>query len=231
MKANWKHRAKQGIIWGFEHTLFPLFKGFSRLNQLTIARRAWGDLIFDHSIDPTASCNCQGELILRRDVTIGAHCRLVALEQGRISLDHVYIEPNVTLVTKSGSIEIGSASYINIGSFLWTEDAKIVIGQYVLLGPYCVLSAANHGIQDFDKPMIHQPYTSLGITIGDNVWLGAGTVVCDGVSIGANTIIAAGAVVTKDIPAGVLAGGVPCRVIKPRRAEATPTASPTQSDI
>ena len=231
MKANWKHKVKRGVIWGFEHTLFPIFNGFARLNQLTAARRIWGDSIFSHSIHPTATCNCYGDLILRRDVNIGANCRLVVGERGHILLDHVYIEPNVTLVTKSGSIEIGAASYINIGSFLWTEDSKIVIGQHVLLGPYCVLSAANHGIKEFDRPMIHQPYTSIGITIGDNVWLGAGTVVCDGVSIGSNTIIAAGAVVTKDVPAGVLAGGVPCRVIKPRRAEGTHTPSPTHSDI
>ena len=216
MKANWKHKVKKGAIRGFERTLFPVFDRFARLYKVTAAQRAWGDLIFDHSIDLTAGCNRQGEIILQREVTIGAHCRLVALEGGRISLDHVYIEPNVSIVTQSGSIEIGSASFINIGSFLWTESGKITLGKRVLLGPYCVLSASNHGTKEFDKPMIQQPYTSLGITIGDNVWLGAGTVVCDGVTIGSNTIIAAGAVVTKDVPAGVLAGGVPCRVIKSR---------------
>ena len=52
------------------------------------------------------------------------------------------------------------------------------------------------------------------IHIGDNVWIGAGTVVCPGVTIGENTVIGAGSVVTKDIPANVVAFGSPCRVIR-----------------
>ncbi len=52
------------------------------------------------------------------------------------------------------------------------------------------------------------------ITIGDNVWLGGGVIVCPGVSVGANSVIGAGSVVTKDIPADVVAVGNPCRIVK-----------------
>ena len=55
----------------------------------------------------------------------------------------------------------------------------------------------------------------IAVTIGDNVWLGGNVVVCPGVTIGDNTVIGAGSVVTKDIPANVVAAGNPCRVIRP----------------
>ena len=57
-------------------------------------------------------------------------------------------------------------------------------------------------------------WKSLPITVGDNVWIGANVSVLPGVSIGSNTIIGAGSVVNKDIPDGVIAAGVPCRVIR-----------------
>ena len=196
--------------------------------QLTAARQMWGDLVLDNSIDSSAGCVGRDNLVVTQGITIGANCRIVIGEKGRIALDYIFLEPNVTLVTNSGSIEISFETYINTGSYLWTETGKISIGRQVLIGPHCVLSASNHGIQYSEMPMKYQPYTSVGITIGDNVWLGAGTVVCDGVTIGSNTIIAAGAVVTKDVPAGVLAGGVPCRVIKSRDpAEANVNAAST----
>lgn len=52
------------------------------------------------------------------------------------------------------------------------------------------------------------------VTIGDNVWVGSGAIVCPGVSVGADSVIGAGSVVTRDIPAGVVAAGNPCRVIR-----------------
>ena len=55
---------------------------------------------------------------------------------------------------------------------------------------------------------------ALPITVGNNVWIGAGTIVLGGVTIGDNTVIGAGSVVTKDIPSGVIAVGVPCRVLR-----------------
>ena len=187
--TSWPQRGKCGAIWRWENP-----------------------------IDPSADCVGRENLTVNKAVTIGANCRIVSGEKGRIALDYVYIEPNVTIVTNSGTIEIGYETYINTGSYLWTETGKISIGRQVLIGPHCVLSASNHGIAYSEIPMKYQPYTSLGISVGDNVWIGAGSILCDGVSIGSNTIIAAGAVVTKDVPSGVLAGGVPCRVIKSREA-------------
>lgn len=216
MKTNWKHQTKLATTWIFEHTLFPVFRRFVQLYQLTFARQMWGDLVLNNSIHPSAICVGRNNLAVNQSVSIGANCRLVSGEKGHIALDYVYLEPNVTIVTNSGLIEVGFESYINTGSFLWTETGKISIGRQVLIGPSCVLSASNHGVQYSEVPMKHQAYTSVGITVGDNVWIGAGAIICDGVTIGSDTIIAAGAVVTKDVPARVLAGGVPCRVIKSR---------------
>lgn len=93
------------------------------------------------------------------------------------------------------------------------DCGKITIGDNVMLGPKVALYAVNHPIDpvvratfyDFPEP----------ITIGSNVWIGGSTVVCPGVTIGENTVIGAGSVVTKDIPANVVAAGNPCRVIRP----------------
>ena len=81
-----------------------------------------------------------------------------------------------------------------------------------MLGPKVALYAVNHPI-DPDVRSLHQDFP-LPITIGNHVWIGGSTVVCPGVTIGDNTVIGAGSVVTKDIPANVVAAGNPCRVIR-----------------
>lgn len=64
------------------------------------------------------------------------------------------------------------------------------------------------------------------IVIGDNVWLGGGVVVCPGVTIGENTVVGAGAVVTRDLPANVVAVGNPARVLRPIGPGTAPRAAP-----
>ena len=77
------------------------------------------------------------------------------------------------------------------------DEAPVTIGNHVFIGP-------NVGVM-----------RSLPVTIGDNVWIGGNCVVMQGVTIGDGTVIGAGSVVTRDIPAGVIAFGNPCRVIRP----------------
>ncbi len=216
MKTLWKQRIKRGSLLIFDRTLFKIFVGFDRLYRLANVRRAWGDLADNNSIHYTATCNNHGNLSVIEAVSIGANCRLQIGEGAQISLHYACLEPNVCLIANAGTIEIGYGTYVNTGTFMWTEGAILQIGRRVLIGPHCVISAANHGIQNSQQPIIEQPITSVGITIGDNVWIGAGAIVCDGTTIGSNTVIAAGAVVTKDMPANVVAGGVPCRVLRSR---------------
>ena len=106
---------------------------------------------------------------------------------------------------------VGKSFYCNYDC-VFLDCGKITIGDYVMLGPKVALYAVNHPI-DPDVRSLHQDFP-LPITIGNHVWIGGSTVVCPGVTIGDNTVIGAGSVVTKDIPANVVAAGNPCRVIR-----------------
>lgn len=92
------------------------------------------------------------------------------------------------------------------------DCALVTIGDNVMCGPYVQIYTAYHPLVAEER--IKGPELAAPITIGDNVWLGGGAIICPGVTIGSNTTIGAGSVVTKDIPSGVFAAGNPCRVIR-----------------
>jgi maltose O-acetyltransferase len=107
---------------------------------------------------------------------------------------------------------IGARSFINFGVVL-LDVATITIGDDVQVGP-------KRPVPDPDHPVAAEPRrakleAAKPIVIGDNVWLGGGVILCPGVSIGENTVVGAGAVVTRDLPANVVAVGNPARVIRP----------------
>lgn len=109
-------------------------------------------------------------------------------------------------------IHIGTNSFINYDAVL-LDVATITIGDDVSIGPRAQLLTPLHPMDDHEAR--RQRWESAApITVGDNVWLGGGVIVCAGVSIGANTVIGAGSVVTRDVPARVFAAGNPCRVIR-----------------
>lgn len=109
------------------------------------------------------------------------------------------------------NIQVGNKVYFNFNCII-LDVMKVEIGDNVLIGPSVQIYTAMHPMNwkeraeglEFAKP----------VTIGSDVWIGGGAVICPGVSIGHRTIIGAGSVVTKDIPAGVFAAGNPCRIIK-----------------
>lgn len=109
-------------------------------------------------------------------------------------------------------ISIGAHCFVNYDA-VFLDCAPITIGDHVAIGPRAQLLTALHPIDDIDARRDGWE-SAAPISIGDNVWLAAGVIVCPGVSIGADTVIGAGSVVTRDIPAGVLAAGNPCRVIR-----------------
>lgn len=109
------------------------------------------------------------------------------------------------------NIHIGAGTFINY-HLTALDVATITIGQDCQIGPNVQLLTPTHPIdpqQRRDKLEAAEP-----ISLGDNVWLGGGVIVCPGVSIGDNTVIGAGAVVTRDVPANVVAVGNPARVIR-----------------
>ncbi|MBC3788576.1 sugar O-acetyltransferase [Spirosoma utsteinense] len=109
------------------------------------------------------------------------------------------------------NISIGANGFLNFNC-IFLDCARITIGVNFQCAPNVQLYAAYHPVMAAER--IKGPELALPITIGDNVWLGGGVIVCPGVTIGDNTTIGAGSVVTKDIPASVFAAGNPCRVIR-----------------
>ncbi|MCE7039048.1 sugar O-acetyltransferase [Dyadobacter sp. CY312] len=109
------------------------------------------------------------------------------------------------------NIRVGDNFYANVGCTI-LDCAPVTIGDNVLLAPGVSLYTAGHPTDTVQR--ISGLEYAYPISIGNNVWLGGNVVVLPGVSIGDNTIIGAGSVVTKDIPANVIAVGNPCRVIK-----------------
>ena len=110
-----------------------------------------------------------------------------------------------------GTISIGDRSFVNYDAVM-LDVAAITIGATCQIAPRVQLLTATHPVDpsarrdgwEYGKP----------ITLADNVWLGGGVIVCPGVSIGQDTVVGAGAVVTRDLPAGVVAAGVPARVLR-----------------
>ena len=108
-------------------------------------------------------------------------------------------------------IHLGENVFINYNCTI-LDCALVTIGNNVFMGPNVSLYAATHPVIASER--IKGPELAQPITIGDNVWLAGNVTICAGVTIGANTTIGAGSVVTRDIPANVLAVGNPCRVIR-----------------
>jgi maltose O-acetyltransferase len=108
-------------------------------------------------------------------------------------------------------ISIGSRTFANFG-LVALDVAPITIGDDVQIGPNVQLLTPTHPVDPGprrDKWEAAEP-----ITIGNNVWLGGGVIVCPGVTIGENTVVGAGAVVPKDLPANVVAVGNPARIVR-----------------
>ncbi|MBL1074275.1 sugar O-acetyltransferase [Nocardia sp. 2] len=109
-------------------------------------------------------------------------------------------------------IRLGHNTFLNYDTILM-DCAPITIGNDVSIAPRTQLLTALHPMEDHD--LRRRRYeTAAPITIGDNVWLGAGVIVCPGVTIGSDTVVGAGSVVTRDLPDKVFAAGNPCRVIR-----------------
>ena len=110
-----------------------------------------------------------------------------------------------------GAVSIGDRTFINVDAVM-LDVMPITIGAACQIATRVQLLTATHPI-DPEPRRIGWEYAQ-PITIADNVWLGGGVIVCPGVSIGEDTVVGAGAVVTKDLPAGVVAAGVPARVLR-----------------
>jgi acetyltransferase-like isoleucine patch superfamily enzyme len=158
-----------------------------------------------------------------------------------IKLGHAsYLDRGVYLHATPGGIHIGAGTIVMHGSILhvynfrdmqqsgiWIGKASLIgeynvirgqggvtIGDRVYTSPFTQILAVNHVYEDPETPFTAQGITAEGITIGDDVWIGASAVITDGVEIGEGAVVAAGAVVTKDVPPHTVVAGVPAEVVK-----------------
>ncbi|GGK67438.1 galactoside O-acetyltransferase [Nocardia camponoti] len=109
-------------------------------------------------------------------------------------------------------IEIGHNSFLNYDAIL-LDCAPITIGDDCSIGPRCQLLTALHPMEDHQKRRDRWE-SAKSIRIGNNVWFGGGVIVCPGVTIGDDVVVGAGSVVTRDLPDRVFAAGNPARVIR-----------------
>jgi carbonic anhydrase/acetyltransferase-like protein (isoleucine patch superfamily) len=125
-------------------------------------------------------------------------------------------EDTQILVGPGGSVEIGADTSIHRGCQIESYQASIKFGCRVEIAPRCAFQSFDHGMAP-ELPISKQPLTTKGpISIKDDAWLGYGVIVLSGVCIGEGAVIGAGSVVTKDVPAGAIAVGVPARVLRMR---------------
>lgn len=126
---------------------------------------------------------------------------------------------HATVILRQGyNIEIGEGCLINHNNVLQAGkvDGKIKIGNYVHTGANVMIIAFNHAFDTREIPTIKQDYYDADVLIGDDVWIGGGSIILPGVNIGRGAIIAAGAVVNCDVPEYTIVGGVPAKIIKER---------------
>ncbi|WP_020575713.1 sugar O-acetyltransferase [Actinopolymorpha alba] len=127
------------------------------------------------------------------------------------SLDETAFVRAPIYVDYGSHITVGPRTFINMG-LTALDVAPITIGADCQIGPHVQLLTPTHPVAP--QPRRDKLEAAKPITIGDNVWLGGGVIVCPGVSIGDNSVVGAGSVVTRDIPANSLAVGNPARVIR-----------------
>ena len=157
----------------------------------------------------------------------------------RLRLDGIaFIGPRCELeVGQKGTLELGRWSWIGHGSKIRSHEGTVSIGAKTVLGQECTISSYqhisigrecviadrvmmidfDHGMVEVERPIRLQGIYKRDVHVGNNVWIGYGACILRGVTVGDNAVIGTNSVVTKDVPANAVVGGVPARLIRIRR--------------
>lgn len=158
-------------------------------------------------------------IVLDPTSTISLFSKLRLINGGSIIIGkESHIHDYAMVLTYGGTIKIGSHFSLNPFSILYGHGG-IKIGNNVRIAAHTVVVAANHVFKDKKVPIRLQGLTTKGITIGDDVWIGANCTILDGVRIGNGCVIGAGSVVKKSIKDYTIAAGSPARILSQRRGK------------
>ncbi len=154
------------------------------------------DRLYDFNMTRPTQLDKRAEMLKEMFAEIGENC---------------YIEPPLHANWGGAHCHFGKCVYANFNLTL-VDDSHIYVGDYTMIAPNVVISTAGHPILPELREKQYQ--YNMPVHIGRNCWIGAGVLIMPGVTIGDNTVIGAGSVVTRDIPANVVAVGNPCRVLR-----------------
>lgn len=154
------------------------------------------DRLYDFNMTRPTQLDKRAEMLKEMFAEIGENC---------------YIEPPLHANWGGAHCHFGKCVYANFNLTL-VDDSHIYVGDYTMIAPNVVIATAGHPILPELREKQYQ--YNMPVHIGRNCWIGAGALIMPGVTIGDNTVIGAGSVVTKDIPANVVAVGNPCRVLR-----------------
>ncbi len=173
---------------------------------------AWQSEVQRHLIEQETVTLGEGCFIAPEAAIFGEPGRSVALGH-RVSIAaHAYLH---------GPITLGDEVSVNARASLDGGGKGLSVGRGTRIASGAVLYAFDHGMAE-DRPIREQPVRSKGITVGEDVWIGANAGVTDGVVIGDHAVVAMGAVVTRDVAPWAIVAGVPARVIGDRRKDPLP---------
>jgi acetyltransferase-like isoleucine patch superfamily enzyme len=180
-------------------------------------------------------------MISRHYAVLGARWLWLKLRwRGRFQTDGIcFICPGVQFeIGKHAKLHIGRWAWVGHGSKLRVHEGEVRIGAKTVMGQECTISAFqhvsigrecivadrvmlidfDHGMVEVERPIRLQGIYKRDVRVGHNVWIGYGACILRGVTIGDNSVIGTSAVVTKEVPANAIVGGVPARVIRMREA-------------
>ncbi len=144
-------------------------------------------------------------------------CRLLYKPMFKSCGSHLMIDIRGSYFSFS-TISIGDHVILGPGANFTASVSKIIIGNKVMFGPNVTIRGGDHNTSVRGQYMydVHEkrPEDDMPVIINDDVWVGTGTVILKGVTIGRGAIVAAGAVVTEDVPAYGIVGGLPARLLK-----------------
>ena len=176
-------------------------------------------------------------------VLLARYLLLRARYRGRLRTDGVcFVRSGVKLeIGRHATLRIGRWAWIGDGTKIRVHEGEVSIGAKTVMGQECTISAYqhveigrecivadrvmlidfDHGVVEVERPIRLQGIYKRDVRVGHNVWIGYGACVLRGVAVGDNAIVGTSAVVTRDVPANAVVGGVPAKVIRMREAPQT----------